>query len=122
VQTVIPLSASKGAMRLTTSRYFTPSGRSIQAEGIEPNIVVEQAKLEEIKETGSATTEASLRKHLKNGNKEKDAVEKTAVVDKSKTTEKKTGADGEPTGTTDYQLGRALDLLRGIHIFSESKM
>jgi len=113
VQTVIPLSASKGAMRLTTSRYFTPAGRSIQAEGIEPDIEIEQAKLEEIKGRKVAS-EASLRKHLKNNNGKKDGGKGTGEDNK----------DGEESSVyeKDYQLGRALDLLRGIHIFSESKM
>jgi hypothetical protein len=52
-------------MRLTTSRYYTPSGRSIQAQGIDPDIVVEQAKIEMIKDN-KLTSESSLRKHLKN--------------------------------------------------------
>jgi carboxyl-terminal processing protease len=112
VQTVIPLSASKGAMRLTTSRYYTPSGRSIQAEGIEPDIIVEQAKLEEIK-GAKVASEASLRKHLKNNTKKKSTKDGSGEDSKD---------DDGDVYEKDYQLGRALDLLRGIHIFGESKM
>lgn len=75
VQTVIPLSASKGAMRLTTSRYFTPSGKSIQAEGITADIEVVQSKVEPI-DSKFRATEAGLRKHLINKDK-KSAKENT---------------------------------------------
>lgn len=111
VQTVIPLSTSKGAMRLTTSRYFTPSGRSIQAEGIDPDIKVEQGKIELVKGK-KRTSEASLRKHLKNNNKKKKS---------SNSKNKKSGEEGSKSVyDTDYQLGRAIDLLRGINIFGQS--
>src|SRR5215475_8999121 len=73
VQTIIPL-PGHGAMRLTTARYYTPSGRSIQAKGIEPDIEVEQARVEAT-EGGGATpqrrSEADLRRHLR-GTDEKD--------------------------------------------------
>jgi carboxyl-terminal processing protease len=111
VQTVIPLSVSKGAMRLTTSRYYTPSGRSIQAQGIDPDIVVEQAKIEMIKDN-KLTSESSLRKHLKNADDQKEAVE-TEAKDK----EAKNKEVSESAYDTDYQIGRAIDLLRGINIF-----
>jgi carboxyl-terminal processing protease len=140
VQTVIPLSTSKGAMRLTTSRYFTPSGRSIQAEGIVPDIVVEQAKLELIK-GNKLTSEASLRKHLKNNNE--PAIDTSANTDKNAVDNKKADKKADDKGASakdpdaieevganepieavyerDYQLGRAIDMLRGIHIFGEAK-
>jgi carboxyl-terminal processing protease len=111
VQTVIPLSVSKGAMRLTTSRYYTPSGRSIQAQGIDPDIVVEQAKIEMIKDN-KLTSESSLRKHLKNADDQTEAVE-TEAKDK----EAKNKEVSESAYDTDYQIGRAIDLLRGINIF-----
>ena len=104
VQTIIPL-AGHGAMRLTTSRYYTPSGRSIQATGIEPDIEVVQSRVEPI-EAGPQRTEASLRNALEsedNGEQpETDATADTQVR--------------APTATADdYQLVRALDLLRGHH-------
>ncbi len=65
VQTIIPLGSGNGALRLTTARYYTPSGRSIQAKGIEPDIVVEQDVPADIKGRTDTMGEASLRGHLK---------------------------------------------------------
>ena len=67
VQTIIPL-GSNGAIRLTTARYYTPSGRSIQAKGIEPDVIVEQELPPELQSKGPQRTpsEAGLRGHLKN--------------------------------------------------------
>ncbi len=97
VQTIIPL-PGHGAMRLTTARYYTPSGRSIQAVGIEPDIVAKQVKLEEVDQP-ERRRESDLRGALKNDNGEKDAKpEKTAT-------------------RRDYQLERAFDLLRGLSMF-----
>ncbi len=99
VQTIIPLQGN-GALRLTTARYYTPSGRSIQAKGIDPDIIVEQARIEKI-ENGSRRSEADLRNHLR----EEGAAKK----------DKKAGADAAQP--EDYQLARALDLLRGLSLF-----
>ena len=65
VQTIIPLGPGNGALRLTTARYFTPSGRSIQAKGISPDIEVLQEEPEELKARTDTRGEASLRGHLK---------------------------------------------------------
>src|SRR5690606_12773427 len=64
VQTIIPL-GSNGAIRLTTARYYTPSGRSIQAQGIDPDIVVEQELPPELQGKEKPRGEANLRGHLK---------------------------------------------------------
>ena len=64
VQTIIPL-GQNGAIRLTTARYYTPSGRSIQAKGIDPDVVVEQELPDELKGKEKPRGEASLRGHLK---------------------------------------------------------
>ncbi len=71
VQTIIPL-GSNGAIRLTTARYYTPSGRSIQAKGIEPDVIVEQELPPELQTKGPqrAPSEAGLRGHLKNDAKD----------------------------------------------------
>ncbi len=101
VQTVIPL-AGHGAMRLTTSRYYTPSGRSIQATGIEPDIEIVQSRVEPI-ESRPQRSEASLRNALvseDNGDDKPDA-----------------GTSSGTPATEDYQLARALDLLRGITLY-----
>ena len=65
VQTIIPLGSGNGALRLTTARYFTPSGRSIQAKGISPDIEVLQEVPDELKTRTDTRGEASLRGHLK---------------------------------------------------------
>jgi len=106
VQTIIPLSGH-GAMRLTTARYYTPSGRSIQAVGIEPDIVVEQARIETVKETGPQRREADLRGAL-------DRQAPPAGEDAEGATPP---ADKE-AAATDYQLARALDLVRGLSLYT----
>jgi carboxyl-terminal processing protease len=101
VQTIIPLGAN-GAIRLTTARYYTPSGRSIQAKGIEPDIVVEQPLPPELQSrTGEKSRgEASLRGHLKTDSKDgKENAGSPAYVPK------------EPE--QDVQLQYALKFLRG---------
>ena len=108
VQTVIPLGAS-GAIRLTTARYFTPSGRSIQAKGIEPDIVVEPARLEKLEE-GRRRREADLRGSL-------DAEE--GGGDEQGETAPAGAAEAE---AADYQLARALDLLRGFRLLSSTSI
>lgn len=99
VQTIIPLGPN-GALRLTTARYYTPSNRSIQAKGIDPNIVVEQKLPEDLKKKKiQPRGEASLRGHLKNeGDDEKSG--SSAYVPK------------DPK--EDVQLIYALNIVRGI--------
>ena len=107
VQTIIPLS-TQGAMRLTTARYYTPSGRSIQAVGIEPDIVVELANIESL-DSKPTTREADLRGALENSAAEPaKRIGDATGVKKSKEIKKH-----------DYQLDRALDLIRGIDLFSD---
>lgn len=111
VQTVIPLPGD-AAMRLTTSRYFTPSGHSIQAKGIEPDIIVEPAKVEKLKDK-EFSSEATLKGHLKGEGDE------TTITIKPVTQPKDTKEQTELE--KDYQLARAVDLLRAIHIFDGDK-
>jgi len=103
VQTIVSL-PGHGAMRLTTARYYTPSGRSIQAKGIDPDIIVEPAKVETI-DVSSGTRESDLRGALDKDNG--DA--KSDEDDKELTDEERT--------IKDYQLSRALDLLRGLALY-----
>ena len=105
VQTVTPLS-DRGALRLTTSRYYTPSGRSIQVKGIEPDIEVSQVRLEEVELT-TGHREVNLRNRL----------EKEDVYDSEGEKASRTRS-GEPN--EDYQLARALDLLHGLSLFGRS--
>jgi len=106
VQTIIPI-AGHGAVRLTTARYYTPSGRSIQAKGIDPDIVVEQSRIETVS-APKRRSERDLRGALANPNEKK--TDKTPVKkdEKSEKTKKK---------PQDYQLTRALDLIRGLALF-----
>jgi carboxyl-terminal processing protease len=111
VQTIIPL-GSNGALRLTTARYYTPSGRSIQAKGIEPEAVVEEELPDDLKakaDLQNTKGEANLRGHLKGEGEEEGA--------------KGEGNDEEESGSSSYvapekdkdtQLQYALDILRGI--------
>ena len=118
VQTIIPLGRN-GAMKLTTQRYYTPSGRSIQAKGIEPDILVEQARLEPIKRRRAPRKEKDLRGALKNDQ------EKTGKAAPKTDGDAKPAADAKPTADAkkskdtprDYQLARALDLMRGISLY-----
>jgi carboxyl-terminal processing protease len=119
VQTIIPLSGN-GAMRLTTARYYTPSGRSIQGTGIDPDIVVEQARLESV-DTGIRRREADLRGALDDGG----GNGAPAKVDEKKPEQPAVEEHGEEEAEKpalerqDYQLSRALDLLRGLAFFNE---
>ena len=111
VQTIIPL-RKHGAMRLTTARYYTPSGRSIQAKGIDPDIVVEQAKIEEVN-AGPGRREADLRGAL--DSEEENVGEQ--VPGAGTEAEETVSAEDTPV---DYQLSRALDLLRGISLYNQT--
>jgi carboxyl-terminal processing protease len=127
VQTIIPLGAS-GAMKLTTQRYFTPSGRSIQAKGIDPDIVVEPARVETIKSSRRKRSEADLRGALKNDqadSKNPDAKKDGKAKDNKKGAAKDKTKEKAKTGILtreDYQLSRALDLLRGISLYRNRAM
>jgi carboxyl-terminal processing protease len=102
VQTIIPLGSGNGALRLTTARYFTPSGKSIQAKGIVPDIEVLQDVPDELKARTDTSTkgEASLRGHLKNDGDEK------------------TGSQSyvPPEAKDDKALKMADDLLHGVKV------
>ncbi len=115
VQTVIPLPGN-GAMRLTTARYYTPSGRSIQAKGITPDIIVEQARLETYKSKYQSLREADLRGALKNG----DGEESEEAPEEDNIEQKDKGEDVEEK-PLDYQLIRALDLLTGLVLWNSQK-
>lgn len=112
VQTIIAL-PGHGAMRLTTARYYTPSGRSIQAKGIDPDIVVEPAKVEKI-DTSGGTRESDLRGALDNGeDKVTPAEDENFPMSEEEKEEEK---------VQDYQLSRALDLLRGLALYDTTNI
>jgi carboxyl-terminal processing protease len=97
VQTIIPLGAGNGALRLTTARYYTPSGRSIQAKGIVPDIEVLQDVPDELKARTDSKGEASLPGHLKAEGAEKSGSQSYVPPDEK----------------NDKALHEAIDLLRG---------
>ena len=108
VQTIIPL-GSNGALRLTTARYYTPSGRSIQAKGIEPEAVVEEELPDDLKQKAEAQStrgEANLRGHLKSEDED----------DKAKADQDESGSSSyvSPDKAKDTQLNYAIDLSHGI--------
>ena len=134
MQTIIQL-PGHGAMRLTTARYYTPSGRSIQAQGIEPDIVVEPAKIEKIA-IGTVLHESDLPGALKNTGPNGGGATPATTVVKPSGSETSPAAPNVPPGTTpalppgatdidarvmgtpeDYQLARAVDMLRGLALF-----
>ena len=137
VQTIIPVN-EEAAIRLTTARYYTPSGRSIQGLGITPDIVIEPAKIETANDdTGrDILRESDLKGAIKNDQlKDKSAAESDKPADtpldagesKPSTVDDKTaptqpldgGALGQADPSKDYQLMRAIDLLRGISLYGK---
>lgn len=106
VQTILPMSGGT-ALKLTTARYYTPKGRSIQAKGIVPDIIVEEAKITKAN-NGKRLREADLTGHLEN--------DKANKKNKSKKSKKK--KDQKKDDAADYQLNEALNLLKGVNIFS----
>ena len=152
VQTIIPI-PGHGAIRLTTALYYTPSGRSIQAKGIEPDIRIEQARLEILEEPGGRH-EAELRGRLYNPTEDNEGEEvpaPEAVVPATEVTPAPAPeaspapaeeapapalpgaaaapADAEPDPKApiiigepgDYQLERAIDMLRGLALFQQAQ-
>jgi carboxyl-terminal processing protease len=133
VQTIVPLGRGESAMRLTTARYYTPSGRSIQSTGIEPDIEVRQATVQRPNAPGFRRSEADLPGALRNDNA--GQAPQQAPTTTAPAPAAPVGAPGAPgvsntrpgggdqrttQDTDDYQLARALDLLRGISIYQRA--
>jgi carboxyl-terminal processing protease len=111
VQTIMPLQGN-GAIRLTTSRYYTPSGRSIQAVGVVPDILVEPRKAsEDDKNSKKTRSEASLRGSL---TKELSETDKKRLDEEEEKLNEKAKLQRE-----DYQLSYAIDLLRGFSVLQQ---
>ncbi|WP_244271233.1 S41 family peptidase [Thalassospira sp. GB04J01] len=106
VQTILPMPGNV-ALRLTTARYYTPSGKSIQEVGIVPDIIVPQARVESL-ESDVRRSEASLSGALRNEDEGTSDAEKDANSRRD---------DAEQLSIDDYQLSRALDMIRGISLF-----
>ncbi|MBI2306824.1 MAG: S41 family peptidase [Rhodocyclales bacterium] len=124
VQSVLPLPGNT-AIKLTTARYYTPSGRSIQAKGIEPDIVVEDTPNGD---NFKRLREADLERHLDNDKEAAPAKEpakpqgkapspaKPKANSKDKEDDEKDSPHAEPAPKNDYQLGQAINLLKGLQI------
>ena len=105
VQTIIPL-GSQGALRLTTARYYTPAGRSIQAKGIDPDTIIEQELPPELQGKDTSTKgEASLRGHLTNEGGGEEGGGSSAYVPEDK--------------AKDVQLKAAIDVLHGVKVVDQ---
>lgn len=108
VQTVLPLSTDEErGLKLTTALYYTPNGRSIQAEGIKPDIQVDLAQVTHNRTENSGYREADLQGHLENGNGKKGKPAKGKKAD---------AKSEKPLDERDYQLSQALNILKGMHI------
>ena len=105
VQTVLPLT-DDSALKLTTARYYTPNGRSIQAEGITPDILVETTRVTTTSDASLRIKEADLKGHLSNGNE--------------KAHTQKSNGDEIALAERDFQLYEALNLLKGLSIINKS--
>lgn len=107
VQTIIPISDTS-AVKLTTARYYTPSGRSIQAEGIKPDIELEEFTLSKVEKSQvQPIKESNLTGHLENGNKQNKDEHLSQDEEES-----------DSVAAKDYQLGEALNLLKGLAILN----
>ena len=107
VQSIIPITQER-AIKITTARYYTPNGRSIQAEGIKPDIVADRVRVTEVKKRYSVS-EADLQGHLESG-------------DEKSSDKNQKSADDTDLLKVDSQLYEAVTLLRGINLFKESVM
>jgi carboxyl-terminal processing protease len=109
VQTILPMN-DEAALKLTTARYYTPSGRSIQASGIEPDIIIQNIRVDStIDNTTGIIKESDLSGHLESGQEDKSDKKKPGKKDKNK--------NKEPSlAETDYQLYEALNVLKGLAI------
>ena len=121
VQTILPL-GNNTAIKLTTARYFTPSGRSIQATGIVPDIIVEDPATA-AQDASFRLRESDLEHHLMNGNKKEEKTEPPAkpvatpkATPKDKDSDETKPAFVEFGSKNDFQLNQALNLLKGMHI------
>ncbi|QKT05008.1 S41 family peptidase [Ectothiorhodospiraceae bacterium 2226] len=118
VQTIMPM-GNETALKLTTARYFTPKGRSIQAHGITPDIPLESVQLAQAEGGFQGLRESDLNRHLRNGQLEEAAPadEEGAEVPRNR---RNRAGDSErlELATTDYPLYEALNLLKGMYLMN----
>lgn len=126
VQTVMPLT-NDTAVKMTTARYYTPNGRSIQADGIEPDIAIEGIQVSALEDSEfSPLREADLTRHLENG--QKPEIEKQVVPDEEEAVEPQANSEkpadaleDQPLAVRDYVLSQALNLLKGMTILQSKR-
>ncbi|MDM8564814.1 S41 family peptidase [Candidatus Halobeggiatoa sp. HSG11] len=108
VQTILPMN-NDAALKLTTARYFTPLGRSIQAEGIQPDILLSKVEIASVEQETDRITEADLNRHLDNGEKKSETKDDLT----------KDSSEEEPLVKRDYEVYEALNLLKGLNIIRD---
>ncbi|HSH30842.1 MAG TPA: S41 family peptidase [Thiohalobacter sp.] len=113
VQTIVPLN-NGAAVKLTTARYYTPNGTSIQAEGIVPDIKLDDVRISLVDSGFDPIKEANLSRHLRNGN-----ADDNSGTDNAEQPADQAAEGEEPLAKTDYQLYEALNLLKGLVIQAE---
>lgn len=114
VQTILPMN-NNAALKLTTARYYTPSGRSIQAEGIQPDIVLKKFEIANIEQDDGYLKEADLAGHLDNGNSKKSEDQTDNKASNSANEEE------EPLVKKDYAVYEGLNLLKGLNILQSRR-
>ena len=113
VQTILPIS-NDSALKLTTARYYTPSGRSIQVSGIEPDVVIARVRIESLEEEGNIITEENLNRRLDNNTDNDNTEEKQDENEEAVETDRETKAPA----AEDYALQQALNVLKGLQILT----
>lgn len=117
VQTVLPLTNDR-AIKLTTALYFTPSGRSIQAKGITPDIIVDRGQVTRIPDSLISYREEDLTGHLENGNSQEWSEEQNQSEEEAVIAAKTPPAEPPEVLVRDYQLNEAINVLKGLNILS----
>ena len=112
VQTILPI-REDAALKLTTARYFTPKGRSIQAEGIQPDVQLERVQLTAVDQSFAPLGERDLARHLDNANGKKPA---DAVAAKAATAKPAKDQKEPSLAQTDFGVHEALNLLKALNI------
>lgn len=116
VQTILPMT-NEAAVKLTTARYYTPSGRSIQASGIIPDVIIDKLAVKTIEDDGNGIVkEADLDRHLEN-----TVVEDKPVTEMDPELKDQEDKDSIPLSISDYELYEALNVLKGMAIFKQAK-
>ena len=115
VQTILPMT-NEAAVKLTTARYYTPLGRSIQASGIIPDITIDKLAVKKIEDDGNGIVkEADLSRHLENTN-----VQDKPVTEQDPDLKKQEDVDTVPLSISDYELYEALNVLKGMAISKQT--